>query len=311
MNDAPPRHFLDLLDHSSETLRAILTASSNMKAVRARDRRAAPRPLEGKTLAMIFDRPSTRTRVSFDVGMRELGGETIMLTGAEMQLGRGETIADTARVLSRYVDAIMIRILDPGDLAELAANATVPVINGLTKLSHPCQVMADILTFEEHRGPIAGRKIGWSGDYNNVLSSWIDASARFNFDLAIACPEELQPSASRIARARNAGARIVVSDDPERAVRDASAVISDCWVSMGDEDAGRRHNLLAPYQVNSRLMRHAAKDAIFLHCLPAHRGEEVTDEVIDGPASVVFDEAENRLHAQKGVLAWCLGALPA
>ena len=311
MSGAHPKHFLDLLDHSSETLRAILTASSAMKAVRARDRRAAPRPLEGKTLAMIFERPSTRTRVSFDVGMRELGGETIMLTGAEMQLGRGETIADTARVLSRYVDAIMIRILDPNDLNELAANATVPVINGLTKQSHPCQVMADILTFEEHRGPIAGRKIAWSGDYNNVLSSWIDASARFNFDLAIACPEALQPTASRIARARAAGARIVVSDDAERAVEDASAVISDCWVSMGDEDAGRRHNLLHPYQVNAKLMRHAARDAIFLHCLPAHRGEEVTDEVIDGPASVVFDEAENRLHAQKGVLAWCLGALPA
>jgi ornithine carbamoyltransferase len=304
-----PRHFLDLLDHSTETLRLILKAAAEMKAARAADRRAMPRPLEGKMLAMIFERPSTRTRVSFDVGMRELGGETIVLTGAEMQLGRGETIADTARVLSRYVDAIMIRILDPGDLAELAAHATIPVINGLTKQSHPCQVMADILTFEEHRGSIAGKKIAWSGDYNNVLSSWIDASARFGFDLEIACPEELQPSASRIARARSAGARIVVSDDPVRAVADASAVISDCWVSMGDEDAGRRHNLLSAYQVNAKLMRQAEKDAIFLHCLPAHRGEEVTDDVIDGPASVVFDEAENRLHAQKGILAWCLGAI--
>jgi ornithine carbamoyltransferase len=304
------RNFLDLLDHSPETLRAILNASADMKAARAKDRAAAPRLLAGKTLAMIFDRPSTRTRVSFDVGMRELGGETIMLTGAEMQLGRGETIADTARVLSRYVDAIMIRILSPDDLKELAQYATVPVINGLTKQSHPCQVMADILTFEEHRGSIGGIKIAWVGDYNNVLSSWIDASARFGFELEIACPEELQPSATRIARARAAGARIVVSEDPARAVTDASAVISDCWVSMGDEDAGRRHNLLAPYQVNAKLMRHAARDAIFLHCLPAHRGEEVTDDVIDGPASVVFDEAENRLHAQKGILAWCLGALP-
>jgi ornithine carbamoyltransferase len=306
---AAPKHFLDLLDHSTETLRAILKASADMKAARALDRRAAPRPLEGRTLAMIFERPSTRTRVSFDVGMRELGGETIMLTGAEMQLGRGETIADTARVLSRYVDAIMIRILEPDDLKEMAQYATVPVINGLTKQSHPCQVMADILTFEEHRGPIAGKKIAWSGDYNNVLSSWIDASARFGFDLEIACPEELQPPASRLARARAAGARIVVSDDPEAAVAEASAIISDCWVSMGDEDAGRRHNLLAPYQVNAKLMRHAARDAVFLHCLPAHRGEEVTDDVIDGPQSVVFDEAENRLHAQKGILAWCLGAL--
>jgi ornithine carbamoyltransferase len=305
-----PRHFLDLLDHSTETLRGILSASAEMKAARRRDRRAAPRPLEGKTLAMIFERPSTRTRVSFDVGMRELGGETIMLTGAEMQLGRGETLADTARVLSRYVDAIMVRILDPRDLEELAAYATVPVINGLTKQSHPCQVMADILTFEEHRGPIRGRKIAWSGDYNNVLSSWIDAAARFGFELEVACPAELQPPASRIARARTAGARIVVSEDPERAATDASAVISDCWVSMGDEDAGRRHNLLAPYRVDAKLMRHAEKDAIFMHCLPAHRGEEVTDEVIDGPNSVVFDEAENRLHAQKGILAWCLGALP-
>jgi ornithine carbamoyltransferase len=242
--------------------------------------------------------------------MRELGGDTIMLTGQEMQLGRGETIADTARVLSRYVDAIMIRILEPDDLKEMAQYASVPVINGLTKQSHPCQVMADILTFEEHRGPIAGKKIAWSGDYNNVLSSWIDASARFGFDLEIACPEDLQPPASRLARARAAGARIVVSEDPERAVAEASAVISDCWVSMGDEDAGRRHNLLAPYQVNAKLMRHAARDAVFLHCLPAHRGEEVTDDVIDGPQSLVFDEAENRLHAQKGILAWCLGALP-
>jgi ornithine carbamoyltransferase len=305
-----PRHFLDLLDHSPQTLRAILDASAQMKAARARDRAAVAQPLKGKTLAMIFDRPSTRTRVSFDVGMRELGGETIMLTGAEMQLGRGETIADTSRVLSRYVDAIMIRILDPDDLRELAAHATVPVINGLTKQSHPCQVMADILTFEEHRGPIAGKKIAWAGDYNNVLSSWIDASGLFGFDLEIACPEELQPSASRVARARVSGARVVVSDDPARAVSGAAAVISDCWVSMGDEDAGRRHNLLSPYQVNAKLMRHAARDAIFLHCLPAHRGEEVTNDVIDGPASVVFDEAENRLHAQKGILAWCLGALP-
>ena len=306
---AAPKHFLDLLDHSPETLRAILKASAEMKAARVRDRRSAPRLLEGKMLAMIFERPSTRTRVSFDVGMRELGGETIMLTGQEMQLGRGETIADTARVLSRYVDAIMIRILEPDDLKEMAEYATVPVINGLTKQSHPCQVMADILTFEEHRGSIAGKKIAWSGDYNNVLSSWIDASARFGFDLEIACPEDLQPPANRLARARAAGARIVVSEDPERAVADASAVISDCWVSMGDEDAGRRHNLLAPYQVNAKLMRHAARDAVFLHCLPAHRGEEVTDDVIDGPQSLVFDEAENRLHAQKGILAWCLGAL--
>src|SRR5271156_5561447 len=224
--EAAPRHFLDILAVPAPELRHVLNASSAMKAARVKGEPAPVRPLAGKTLAMIFDRPSTRTRVSFDKAMRELGGDAMMLTGTEMQLGRGETLADTARGLSRYVDAIMVRILDPRDLEELAAYATVPVINGLTKQSHPCQVMADILTFEEHRGPITGRKIAWSGDYNNVLSSWIDASARFGFDLEIACPGELQPSASRIARARRAGARIVVSEDPERAVTDAAAVIS-------------------------------------------------------------------------------------
>ncbi len=305
-----PRHFLDLLDLSSGELRRVLDAAAVMKSARIKGAPSQRRPLVGKTLAMIFDRPSTRTRVSFEVGMRELGGETIMLTGAEMQLGRGESIADTARVLSRYVEAIVIRILSRDDLQELAAHATVPVINGLTKQSHPCQVLADVLTFEEKRGPIRGRKIAWSGDYNNVLSSWIDASARFDFRLDIACPRELQPSKTRLDAARDAGAKIVLGEDPATAVEGAAAVISDCWVSMGDEDEGRRHNLLAPYQVNRELMRHAAADAVFMHCLPAHRGEEVTDEVIDGPQSVVFEEAENRLHAQKGVLAWCLGVEP-
>jgi len=305
-----PRHFLNLLDLSTGELRRILEASSTIKRRRKKGVVSDWRPLAGKTLAMIFDRPSTRTRVSFDVGMRELGGETVMLTGAEMQLGRGETIADTARVLSRYVEAIVARILSQEEMFEMAAQATVPVINGLTKQSHPCQVMADILTFEEWRGPIRGRKIAWSGDYNNVLSSWIDASARFDFTLDIACPPELQPSPERLSAARAAGARIRLGEDPESAVKDAAAVISDCWVSMGDEDEGRRQNLLQPYQVNADLMKGAAEDAIFMHCLPAHRGEEVTDEVIDGPQSAVWDEAENRLHAQKGVLAWCLGVEP-
>ena len=305
-----PRHFLDLLELSAAELRGILDCAAAMKAARVKGAESGARPLAGKTLAMIFDRPSTRTRVSFDVGMRELGGESIMLTGAEMQLGRGETIADTARVLSRYVDAIVIRILSHDDMREMAAHATVPVINGLTKQSHPCQVLADLMTFEEKRGSIRGRKIAWSGDYNNVLSSWIDASARFGFRLEIACPPELQPPKRRLDAARKAGADIKIGADPAEAARGAAAVISDCWVSMGDEDEGRRHNLLAPYQVNRKLMSHAAADAIFMHCLPAHRGEEVTDEVIDGPQSVVFDEAENRLHAQKGVLAWCLGAAP-
>jgi ornithine carbamoyltransferase len=306
--NAPVRHFLDLLAVPAPELRDIMEASAAMKAARVKGQPSARRPLAGKTLAMIFDRPSTRTRVSFDLAMRELGGETIMLTGAEMQLGRGESIPDTARVLSRYVDAIMIRILDHEAMEELARYATVPVINGLTKQSHPCQVMADILTFEQHRGPIKGRKVAWSGDYNNVLSSWIDAAQRFDFALDIACPRPLQPRPERIESARSLGAKVTLGEDPFAAVAGAAAIISDCWVSMGDEDEGRRHNLLAPYQVNSALMGAAAKDAIFMHCLPAHRGEEVTDEVIDGPQSVVFDEAENRLHAQKGILAWCLGA---
>jgi ornithine carbamoyltransferase len=307
---APVRHFLDLLKVPAPELRDIMDASAAMKLARVKGQPPATRPLAGKTLAMIFDRPSTRTRVSFDMAMRELGGETIMLTGAEMQIGRGESIPDTARVLSRYVDAIMIRILDHEAMEELARYATVPVINGLTKQSHPCQVMADILTFEEHRGPIRGNKVAWSGDYNNVLSSWIDAAGRFDFSLDIACPRPLQPRRERIEEALASGARVTLGDDPFAAVAGAAAVISDCWVSMGDEDEGRRHNLLAPYQVNAALMGAAATDAVFMHCLPAHRGEEVTDEVIDGPQSVVFDEAENRLHAQKGILAWCLGAMP-
>ena len=269
---------------------------------------AAERPLTGKTLAMVFDRPSTRTRVSFDVAMRELGGETLMLTGSEMQLGRGETIGDTAQVLSRFVDAIMIRILDHGQMLELAEYATVPVINALTKVSHPCQIMADVLTFEEHRGPIRGRKVAWSGDANNVLASWVHAAARFDFTLNIASPPELAPPPALLAWAQQEGADVHVTTDAFAAVDGVDAVVTDCWVSMGDDDEAHRHNLLSPYQVNDALMAAANPDAIFMHCLPAHRGEEVTAEVMDGPRSVVFDEAENRLHAQKGILAWCLGA---
>ncbi len=303
------RHFLDLADFSGEDLRRVLDGAAAIKSRRKKGEIAKDRPLVGKTLAMIFDRPSTRTRVSFDVGMRELGGETLMLTGAEMQLGRGETIGDTARVLSRFVDAIMIRSLDHASVRELAENATIPVINGLTKVSHPCQVMADVMTFEEHRGPIRGRHVAWTGDSNNVLASWVHAAARFDFRLTIATPDELAPPAQLISWARREGAKVTVTKDAFDAVDGADAVVTDCWVSMGDEDAGRRHNLLAPYQVNAKLMRAASDEAIFMHCLPAHRGEEVTDEVMDGPRSVVFDEAENRLHAQKGILAWCLGAL--
>ncbi len=305
-----PSHFLDLNLIPAPTLRTILDYASALKRERCHDGRFAPgRPLAGKVLAMIFDKPSTRTRISFDVGMRELGGETVMLTGAEMQLGRGETIADTARVMSRFVDIVMMRILSESDLAEFAAAATIPVINGLTKSSHPCQVMADLMTFEEHRGPIRGRTVAWSGDANNVLASWIHAAQRFDFTINVACPPELKPSDALMTWAKANGARVNITSDPFAAVRGAEAVISDCWVSMGDEDEQYRHNLLAPYQVNAKLMAAAHPDAVFMHCLPAHRGEEVTDEVIDGPQSVVFDEAENRLHAQKGILAWCLGAL--
>jgi ornithine carbamoyltransferase len=300
------RHFLDLIDVSTDDLQAMIDSSRAMKAARARGHDA--KPLAGKTLAMIFDKPSTRTRVSFDVAMRQLGGEAIMLTAQEMQLGRGETLADTARVLSRFVDAIMIRILDHEAIAELARHATVPVINGLTRRSHPCQVMADVMTFEEKRGPIRGRTVAWTGDANNVLASWMHAAQRFDFRLRVATPAELKPKKWLKDWAKSSGASIEIGTDPEAAVKDADCVVTDTWVSMGDRDGKHRHNILKGFQVNSRLMAKASPDALFMHCLPAHRGEEVTDEVIDGPQSVVFDEAENRLHAQKGVLTWCLHA---
>lgn len=300
-----PRHFLRDDDLSPAEQAEVLDLAAEVK----KDRFGF-RPLEGpRSVAVLFDKPSTRTRISFAVGIAELGGHALVMDAGTSQLGRGETIADTARVLSRYVDAIMIRILDHEAMLELARHADVPVINGLTKRSHPCQIMADVLTFEEHRGPIKGRTVAWSGDSNNVLASWVHAAARLDFTLNIATPRELAPPEDVLAFARQAGARVNVTTDPFAAVEGADAVVTDCWVSMGDEDEGRRHNLLRPYQVNSKLMAAAGKDAIFMHCLPAHRGEEVTDEVMDGPASVVFDEAENRLHAQKGILAWCLGAI--
>ncbi|MEA2856678.1 MAG: ornithine carbamoyltransferase [Methylobacteriaceae bacterium] len=303
------RDFLDISETSTSDLRRMLNESAAMKAARRTSGRFAPdKPLAGKVLAMVFDKPSTRTRVSFDLAMRELGGETIVLTGADMQLGRGETIADTARVLSRFVDAIMIRTLKHEDVIELARHASVPVINGLTRKSHPAQVMADVLTFEEHRGRIAGRMISWCGDGNNVLASWIHAAVRLDFELRIATPPELAPPPQLITWAKSNAARVSVTSDPFQAVDKADAIVTDCWVSMGDRDEKRRHNLLAPYQVNAKLMAAAGTDAIFMHCLPAHRGEEVTEDVMDGPQSVVFDEAENRLHAQKGILSWCFEA---
>ena len=299
-----PRHFLDLSELPTKELRTMLDAGAAMKA-KLKAHAATAKPLAGKTLAMIFEKPSTRTRVSFDVGMRQLGGESIMLTGAEMQLGRGETIADTARVLSRYVDAIMIRILNHDALLELAEHATVPVINGLTRRSHPCQVMADLMTFEEHRGPITGRTVAWTGDDNNVLASWAHAAERFQFKLNVATPPQLAPNKAMKDWIKATNAPIVLGNDPEAAVRGADCVVTDTWFSMGDKEGAHRHNVLKPYQVNAKLMALAKPDALFMHCLPAHRGDEVTTEVMDGPQSVVFDEAENRLHAQKGILAWC------
>ena len=268
-----------------------------------------PADIETCTLAMIFEKPSTRTRVSFDVAMRQLGGESISLNNSDLQLGRGESVADTARVLSRYVDAVMLRANSHASLIEFAENATIPVINGLTDLSHPCQVIADIMTFEESLGPIAGQKIAWVGDGNNVATSWMHAAVRFSFKLAIASPGQLRPDKATLDKALREGADIVVTEDPVAAVEGADCVVTDTWVSMGQTDEGYRRQVLGPYAVTGELMERAASNAIFMHCLPAYRGHEVSADVIDGPQSVVFDEAENRLHAQKAILAWCLGGL--
>lgn len=300
-----PRHFLELSDFDAPTLRRMLDLAAASKAGRRDDR-----PLAGKTVALIFEKPSTRTRVSFEVGIHQLGGHAVVLSARDMQLGRGESAADTARVLSRYVDAIMLRTDSVAKLRELAQHATVPVINGLTDVSHPCQLMADVLTFEEHRGPIAGQTLAWVGDGNNVAQSFIQAAARFGFTLRLATPPELAPPAQLVDWARREGATIELTSDPVAAVRGARCVVTDTWVSMSDEKEGgptARHNLLAPYQLNEALLANAAPDALVMHCLPAHRGEEITEAVIEGPQSVVFDEAENRLHAQKGVLLWALG----
>jgi len=304
MGGGAPRHFLELMDHDAGTLRRMLDLGS-----RAKRGEVVGKPLAGKHVAMIFEKPSTRTRVSFEVGIKQLGGEVVTLAGKDTQLGRGETPADTARVLSRYVDAIILRTDKVSIMRELAEFATVPVINGLTDVSHPCQLMADVMTFEEHRGPIAGQVVAWTGDGNNVAQSFIQAAARFGFTLRVATPPELAPQADLIAWARAEGAQVELTTSPQDAVRDARLVVTDTWVSMSDDktSARQRHNLLAPYQLNAALMKHAAPDALVMHCLPAHRGEEITDEVMDGPQSVVFDEAENRLHAQKGVLMWALG----
>ena len=301
---ASPKHFLDLHLLSPETLRSILTSAAALKAKR-KSGDASDQPLMGRTLAMLFEKPSTRTRVSFQVGMQQLGGGVVSLSPQDTQLGRGESIADTARVLSRYVDVIMLRTSAPEKLHELAKYASVPVINGLTDESHPCQIMADIMTYEERRGPIKGAVVAWSGDGNNVATSFIHAAAQFGFELRLACPVGLEPSQKAVAWAQSQGAKITVTTDPRAAVTGADCIVTDTWVSMGDDAAGR-HKQLAPFQVNEDLFALAKPDALFMHCLPAHRGEEVTDGIIEGKQSVVWDEAENRLHAQKGVLLWCL-----
>ena len=302
-----PRHFLDISAMDTQALSDILRHSKEMKAGTENEDAPTGQPLKGKVLAMIFDKPSTRTRISFDVGMRQMGGETLFLSGSEMQLGRSETIGDTARVLSRYVDIIMMRTTDHARLLEMSQNATVPVINGLTDDTHPCQILADILTYEEKKGPIGGATVAWTGDGNNVLNSWLEASAHFGFRLRAACPEGSGPDPRFVQWARNNGASIETGTDPHKAVDGADCVITDTWVSMNQEHRARGHNVFQPYQVNAELMAKAKPDAIFMHCLPAHRGEEVTDEVMDGPQSVVFDEAEIRLHIQKGIMAWCFG----
>ena len=305
-------HFLDINKTSPADLRQILDTAQAMKTARLGRPKGTPdddQPLKGHMVALIFEKPSTRTRVSFDVGVRQLGGETMVLSGADMQLGHGETIADTARVLSRYVDLIMIRTFEEQTLLDMAEHATVPVINGLTNRSHPCQIMADVMTYEEHRGPIAGKKVVWSGDGNNVCASFIHAAGQLGFDLTFTGPETLDPEMGFVQEARAKGSNIIIERDPAKAVAGADLVVTDTWVSMHDPQSARerRHNQLRGYQVNDALMAHAKDDSLFMHCLPAHRDDEATSSVMDGPHSVIWDEAENRLHAQKAIMRWCLG----
>jgi ornithine carbamoyltransferase len=305
-------HFLDIHKTDPAALRAMLDQAAAMKSARAGLPKGTPdtdTPLANHMVALIFEKPSTRTRVSFDVGVRQMGGQTMVLSGTDMQLGHGETIADTARVLSRYVDLIMIRTFEEDTLLEMAEYASVPVINGLTNRTHPCQIMADLLTFEQHRGPIAGKKVTWCGDGNNVFASFAHAAGQLGFDLTFSGPSTLDPEAVFIEGARAKGSTVTIERDPYRAVAGADLVVTDTWVSMHDSQSARerRHNQLRPYQVNADLMKHASPDALFMHCLPAHRDDEATSEVMDGPHSVIFDEAENRLHAQKAIMRWCLG----
>ena len=305
IKEYPMKHFLDIHETDPADLRSIIDNAATMKSSRLGRPRGAPddeQPLKDHMVALIFEKPSTRTRVSFDVGVRQMGGQTMVLSGADMQLGHGETIADTARVLSRYVDLIMIRTFEEATLLEMAEYASVPVINGLTNRTHPCQIMADIMTFEEHSGPIKGKKVVWSGDGNNVFASFAHAAKAFDFELVFTGPQTLDPEAAL-------NGLYTTERDPNKAVEGADLVVTDTWVSMHDPQSARerRHNQLRGYQVNDALMAKAKPDALFMHCLPAHRDDEVTSSVMDGPSSVIFDEAENRLHAQKSVMRWCLG----
>ena len=307
-----PRHFLDIWKLEAHDLRVILDDARTRKASRRGWTQAMvdhDRPAEGRTLAMIFEKNSTRTRFSFDAAIRQLGGHGIISTSADMQLGRGESIEDTAKVLSRMVDAVMIRANDHEDVERFARVSTVPVINGLTDRSHPCQILADLMTIEEHRGPVEGKTIAWVGDGNNVCASFIHAASKFGFKLNIACPAAYHPDLYDLARAAEEQGRVEMTDDPRAAVEGADCVVTDTWVSMGDVDGEARLDAFESYQVDDDLMDLAQKEAVFLHCLPAHRGEEVTDAVIDGPRSLVWDEAENRIHAQKSILAWCFGKI--
>ena len=306
-------HFLDIHKTDPAALRGMIDQAHAMKKARAGRPKGTPdddQPLAGRMVALIFEKPSTRTRVSFDVGVRQMGGQTMVLSGSDMQLGHGETIADTARVLSRYVDLIMIRTFDESVLYEMAEYADVPVINGLTDRTHPCQIMADIQTYEEHRGPIAGKKVVWTGDGNNVCASFLHAAGQFGFDLTFTGPAQLDPEREFVEFARSKGSKVEIERDAQKAVQGADIIVADTWVSMHDAQSSRerRHNMLRPYQVNDALMAVAGPQAVFMHCLPAHREEEVTSSVMDGPQSVIFDEAENRLHAQKAVMRWCFGA---
>ena len=306
------RHFLNLSDAGGDAIAAMLNDAIDRKKARQgwpKGQADADAPLAGHTLAMVFEKNSTRTRTSFEMAMKQLGGDSIFMASGQMQLGRGETIADTARVLSRYVDAIMIRTDDHDKVSELAHYASVPVINGLTDLSHPCQIVADLLTVMEHGKALPGLELAWLGDGNNVLNSVVEAAGLFKFNLRIAVPEGYESDSSFIEIAKAAGAHITLTRDAREAVAGADVVVTDTWVSMGQEHAHNKMAAMMPYQVNERLMAMAKSDAVFLHCLPAHRGEEVTDVVIDGPQSLIWDEAENRLHAQKSILLWCLGKL--